>query len=137
MRASCASGPKDSSSRTRCSAPPPTRSSLPAAEGSCTVDWPRQLRTSSTGRTISPGASTGRTRPSRHWSRRARIAQDEEARVRRTLRAATTKVDAGDAAGARAALGALLAEVPEGHARAEVLAVLADDIGVPLDRGIE
>jgi DNA-binding CsgD family transcriptional regulator len=66
-----------------------------------------------------------------------RITQDEEARVRRTLRAAAAKVDAGDSDGARAALEALLAEVPQGHLRAEVLAALADDIGVPVDRGIE
>jgi DNA-binding CsgD family transcriptional regulator len=66
-----------------------------------------------------------------------RLTEDEQLGVRRTLRAATMKVESGDLDGARAALETLLADLTEGPVRAEALALLADDIGVGVDHGVE
>ncbi len=65
-----------------------------------------------------------------------RLTQDDVRRVQRTLRAATTKIEAGDMAGAREELFPLLAEHSIGNVRAEALAVLADDAGLEIDRGV-
>lgn len=65
-----------------------------------------------------------------------RVTEDEERRVRRSLRAAIWKGEAGDTDGARAALEALLGELGFGPLRAEALAALAGDVGVEMGRGI-
>jgi DNA-binding CsgD family transcriptional regulator len=64
----------------------------------------------------------------------ARISEDGERRVRRTLRAAIWKGEAGDTPGLRAALQRLAVELSPGPTRAEVLAVLADDSGLEIDQ---
>ncbi|HYZ79530.1 MAG TPA: AAA family ATPase [Gaiellaceae bacterium] len=67
----------------------------------------------------------------------ARVTEDPERRVRRTQQAAVWKGEAGDTVGQRAALEALLRELAPGPARAQVLAVLADDAGLEVGRAAE
>jgi DNA-binding CsgD family transcriptional regulator len=66
----------------------------------------------------------------------ARVTEDEERRMRRSLRAAIWKGESGDMDGARAALEELLAKLDRGPVRAEALAALADDLGVEVSRGV-
>jgi DNA-binding CsgD family transcriptional regulator len=66
----------------------------------------------------------------------ARVTEDDERRVQRTLRAAMWEGEAGDMESARTALEALLGELPLGPTRAEALAALADDIGVEVGHGV-
>jgi DNA-binding CsgD family transcriptional regulator len=64
----------------------------------------------------------------------AQVSEDDGRRVRRTLRAAIWKAEAGDVEGQRTALQGLLGELAPGPTRAEVLAVMADDAGLDIDR---
>jgi DNA-binding CsgD family transcriptional regulator len=68
--------------------------------------------------------------------RAARVSQDDERRVRRLLRAALFKGEAGDTDGERASLERLASDLPPGRLRAEALAALADDAAADVARGI-
>jgi DNA-binding CsgD family transcriptional regulator len=67
----------------------------------------------------------------------ARLTPDDARRVQRALRAARWKGEAGDTDGLRASLEALLENLAPGQARAQVLAVLADDAGLEVGRAVE
>jgi DNA-binding CsgD family transcriptional regulator len=67
----------------------------------------------------------------------ARVSEDPARQAQRTLQAAVRKGEIGDAEGQRAALEALLRELASGSARAQVLAVLADDAGLEVGRAAD